>query len=109
VQGPSSKVVVDPSLFQPSAPHVGQTRVAHKLADFFANMPGAVTHSMHEQRGPSVNPYEERKTRMSPPVGWGDEGEQRIDRMFREFDNPVDSTNVGGGFGDPEPGPAALG
>lgn len=70
---------------------------------------GTDGHSQHEDRGPSPNPYEERKTRKGPPVGWGPEGEQRIDRMFREFDNPVDSANVGGGFGDPQPGPAVLG
>ncbi len=70
---------------------------------------GTDGHSQHEDRGPSPNPYEERRTRKGPPVGWGPEGEQRIDRMFREFDNPVDSTNVGGGFGDPQPGPAVLG
>jgi hypothetical protein len=85
----------------------GLHKVARKLADFM--LPGSEGHSMHEQRGPTVNPYEERRTRLSPPVGWGAEGEQRIDRMFREFDNPVDTTNIGGGFGDPEPGPAALG
>lgn len=76
-----------------------------KLSDFM--LPGTGGHSMHEQRGPSVNPYEERKTVMGPVTGEG--SEQRIDRMFREFDNPVDTTNVGGGFGDPQPGPAALG
>lgn len=78
-----------------------------KLGNF--KMWGTDEHSAHEQRGPSVNPYEERRTRMGAPAGWGPEGAQRIDRMFREFDNPVDTTNVGGGFGDPEPGPAALG
>jgi len=78
-----------------------------KLADFM--LPGSAGHSMHEQRGPSVNPYEERRTVMGPPAATGPQGEQVIDRMFREFDNPVDTTNVGGGFGDPQPGPAALG
>lgn len=87
----------------------GLNKVARprKLADFM--LPGSEGHSMHEQRGPSVNPYEERRTVMGPPVGWGDEGEQRIDRMFRDLDNQVDTTNIGGGFGDPQPGPAALG
>lgn len=94
---------------QPGRMYGGLNKVARprKLADFM--LPGSEGHSMHEQRGPSVNPYEERKTRMSPPVGWGDEGEQRIDRMFRDLDNQVDTTNIGGGFGDPQPGPAALG
>jgi hypothetical protein len=78
-----------------------------KLADFM--LPGSAGHSMHEQRGPSVNPYEERRTVMGPPAATGPQGEQVIERMFREFDNPVDTTNVGGGFGDPQPGPAALG
>jgi len=86
---------------------LNKTSETRKLADFM--LPGTETHSMHEQRGPSVNPYEERRTRMSPPVGFGDEGKQRIDRMFRDLDNQVDTTNIGGGFGDPEPGPAALG
>lgn len=70
---------------------------------------GTDGHSTHEDRGPSPNPYEERLTRKSPPVGWGDEGEQRIKRTFDQIDGAVDTTNVGGGFGDPQPGPAVLG
>jgi hypothetical protein len=94
---------------EPGRMYGGLNKVARprKLADFM--LPGSEGRSMHEQRGPSVNPYEERRTVMSPPVGWGDEGEQRIDRMFRQFDNQVDTANIGGGFGDPQPGPAALG
>jgi hypothetical protein len=110
VQGPSSKVVVDPSLFHPPVPPVGQSKVARKLADFFTNMPGAATHSMHEQRGPSVNPYEERLTVKSPPVGWGDEGEQRINRAFDQIDCAADSTGIeDASKGQPSGGPAVLG
>jgi len=69
---------------------------------------GTDGHSTHEDRGPSPNPYEERLTVKSPPVGWGDEGPQRIRRAFDQIDGAVDTTNVGGGFGDPQPGPAAL-
>lgn len=70
---------------------------AHKLADFMMSV------------DMSRPPYVERCAQLSPPVGCGDEGAPRIDRMFREFDNPVDTANVGGGFGDPQPGPAVLG
>jgi hypothetical protein len=70
---------------------------------------GTDAHSTHEDRGPSPNPYEERKTVMSRPVGWGDEGDQRIKRTFDQIDGAADTTNVGGGFGDPQPGPAVLG
>lgn len=80
-----------------------------KLSDFFTNMPGAATHSMHEQRGTPINPYEEQRTRLSPPVGWGDEGKQRIDRAFGQIDNVADVGGIGGSAGDPQPGPAALG
>jgi hypothetical protein len=80
-----------------------------KLSDFFTNMPGAATHSMHEQRGTPINPYEERLTRKSPPVGWGDEGDQRINRAFGQIDNAADTTNIGGGAGSPDTGPAVLG
>jgi len=70
---------------------------------------GTDEHSTHEQRGPSVNPYEERLTVKSPPVGWGDEGSQRIRRAFDQIDGAVDTTNIGGGFGEPSGGPAVLG
>lgn len=82
-------------------------QAAHKLADFM--LPGTGLHSMHEQRGPSVNPYEEQRTRLTPPVGFGDEGLQRINRAFGQIDHAADTANIGGGFGDPEPGPAVLG
>jgi hypothetical protein len=98
--GPSSKVVVDPSLFHPPQ---GAARTANW------QLWGTDGHSTHEDRGPSPNPYEERKTVMSRPIGWGDEGEQRIKRTFDQIDGAADTTNVGGGFGDPQPGPAALG
>lgn len=78
-----------------------------KLGDW--QLQGTDGHSMHEQRGPSVNPYEERLTIKSPPVGWGDEGEQRTRRAFDQIDGAVDTTSVGGGFGDPQSGPAVLG
>jgi hypothetical protein len=79
-----------------------------KLADFM--LPGTAGHSMHEQRGPTVNPYEERKTVMGPPVGWGDEGAQRIDRAFGQIDNAVDSTSIeDASKGAPSGGPAVLG
>ncbi len=81
-----------------------------KLADFFTNMPGAATHSMHEQRGTPINPYEERLTRMSPPVGWGDEGPQRIERAFDQIDCAADSTGIeDASKGQPSGGPAVLG
>lgn len=70
---------------------------------------GTDGHSTHEQRGPSVNPYEERLTMKSPPVGWGDEGPQRVRRAFDQIDGAADATSAAGGFGDPSPGPAALG
>ena len=81
-------------------------RVFMKHSD---NMPGTEIHSMHEQRGTPINPYEEQPIRLSPPVGWGDEGDQRINRAFSQIDHAADTTNIGGGFGDPQPGPAALG
>lgn len=78
-----------------------------KLADFM--LPGTDGHSMHEQRGPSVNPYEERLTVKSPPVGWGDEGPQRVRRAFDQIDGAADASSIGGGFGEPSGGPAVLG
>lgn len=101
---PSDKIVVDPSL---RTAGWRQVKSQLKLADFM--LPGSEGHSMHEQRGPSVNPYEERRTRMSPPAGWGDEGPQRIERAFDQIDNVADTTNIGGGFGEPDSGPAVLG
>lgn len=94
---------------EPGRMYGGLNKVSsrRKLADFM--LPGSEGHSMHEQRGPSVNPYEERRTRMSPPAGWGDEGPQRTERAFDQIDGAVDTTNIGGGFGEPDPGPAALG
>ena len=81
-----------------------------KLSDFFANMPGAATHSMHEQRGTPINPYEERPQRLSPPVGWGDEGPQRIERAFDQIDCAADSTGIeDASKGQPSGGPAVLG
>ncbi len=77
-----------------------------KMANF--RLPGSEIHSLHEDRGPSVNVYEERPPQGVPPVGWGDEGEQRIKRMFDQIDGAVDSTNIEGAS-QPDSGPAALG
>lgn len=126
--GPSSKVVVDPSLFHPpqgAAPKVAEilnierlrARRAAMLEKMFAvsklgnwQMWGTDGHSTHEQRGPSPNPYEERVTVKSPPVGWGDEGAQRIRRSFDQIDGAVDSTSIeDASKGAPQGGPAVLG
>ena len=72
-------------------------------------MRGTDGHSVHEQRGPgpTSNPYEERRTVMSPPVGWGDEGPQRIERAFDQIDGAVDTTNIeDSSKGQPAGGPA---
>ena len=70
---------------------------------------GTDGHSTHEQRG-GVNPYEEHKTTMGPPVGWGDEGSQRIERAFDQIDGAVDSTSIeDASKGAPSGGPAVLG
>jgi hypothetical protein len=71
---------------------------------------GTDGHSTHEQRGPSVNPYEERRVVNSPPIGFGDEGPQRIQRAFDQIDGAVDSTSIeDGSKGQPSGGPAVLG
>lgn len=69
---------------------------SRRLAGFM--LPGSEGHSSHEQRGPGLtsNPYEERLTIKSPPIGWGDEGPQRIERAFDQIDGAVDSTNIDG-------------
>lgn len=70
---------------------------------------GTDGHSMHEQRG-GVNPYEERLTIKSPPVGWGDEGPQRIERAFDQIDGATDTTGIeDASKGAPSGGPAVLG
>jgi hypothetical protein len=61
-----------------------------------------------ENRGPTVNPYEERPTIMGTPIGWGDEGPQRIERAFSQIDNAADSTCIEGNTGMPD-GPDVLG
>ncbi len=71
-------------------------------------LPGSEGHSLFERRGPTINPYEERPTLKSPPVGWGDEGLQRITRAFDQIDNAADSTCIEGGS-QPADGPAVLG
>lgn len=65
------------------------------------NLPGSEGHSLHEQRGPTVNPYEERRTTMSTPLGWGDEGKQRITRAFDQIDNVPDTSSIEGPWGSP--------
>lgn len=60
-----------------------------------------------EVRGPSLNPYEERLTIMSPPVGQGDVGEQRIQRAFDQIDGAADSTSIEDTAKGPTPGPLA--
>lgn len=78
-----------------------------KRADW--QMWGTDGHSTHEQRG-GINPYEEQRTRMSPPVGWGDEGSQRIERAFDQVDGAVDTTGIeDASKGAPSGGPAVLG
>lgn len=57
-------------------------------------LPGIDGHVPGERRGPTTNPYEERSMVKSPPVGWGDEGIQRIRRAFDGIDNANDSTCV---------------
>lgn len=83
---------------------------APKLGDW--QLWGTDGHSSHEQRGPgpTSNPYEERLTVKSPPIGWGDEGEQRIRRAFDQIDCAVDTTGIeDASKGQPEGGPAVLG
>lgn len=64
----------------------------------------------HERVGPTTNPYEERLMRSSTPVGWGDEGAQRIDRAFDQIDHAADSTSIeDASKGAPSGGPAVLG
>jgi hypothetical protein len=82
--------------------HLGITNVAdepgrmygglNKVSQFM--LPNMEAHSRYEKRGPTVNPYEERVMAKSPPVAWGDEGAQRLDRAFNNIDNAVDSTCI---------------
>lgn len=82
--------------------HLGVTSVADEPGRMYGGLgkvsqfmlPGTEAHSPHEQRGPSPNPYEERAMVKAPPVGWGDEGAQRINRAFDGVDGAVDSTCV---------------
>jgi hypothetical protein len=71
-----------------------------KLSDFM--LPG--THGPTEKRGPTVNPYFERPVGSVPIVGMNDTG---TGRMWRSFDNTVDSTCIDGGAGTPTGEPAA--
>ena len=86
------------------------TMLSSKFGDW--QLWGTDGHSTHEQRGPgpTSNPYEERLTVKSPPIGWGDEGEQRIRRAFDQIDGAVDSTSIeDASKGQPDSGPAVLG
>lgn len=82
--------------------HLGVTSVADEPSRMYGGLnkasqfmlPNMEAHSQYEKRGPSVNPYEERVMAKAPPVGWGDEGTQRIDRAFNGVDNAVDSTCI---------------
>jgi hypothetical protein len=88
---------------------VNRMRARGKLgADFFTNLPGAATHSRWEDRGPGLTPniYEERLQVKSPPVGWGDEASQRINRGFDQIDEAVDSTCIEDTAKGPAQGPA---
>jgi hypothetical protein len=93
VGGPSSKVIVDPSLYRTAA---------HKLSAFM--LPGTGTHSLYEKRGPTVNVYEERPPGPVPVTGNNDTG---TERMWRSFDNVGDSTCIDGGAGAPSGEPVA--
>lgn len=67
---------------------------------------GTEIHSLYENRGPSPNIYEQSLVPgKAPIVGWGDEGDQRIDRMFNQMDHPADSTSIEGSSA-PAGGPA---
>lgn len=76
--------------------HLGISSVADEPAQMTSGLDkvSGLVQSGSEKRGPSVNPYEERAAVKTPPVGWGDEGSQRIDRAFNAVDNVVDSTCV---------------
>lgn len=82
--------------------HLGITSVADEPDRMVAGLdkvselipPSVEAHSLYEKRGPSSNPYEERVMIKSPPVAWGDEGAQRIDRAFDGVDAATDSTCV---------------
>lgn len=57
-----------------------------------------------EQRGPSVDSYDERPTRGVPPAGGVGVD---ADRAWRSFDTVADSTCIDGGTGTPSGGPIA--
>lgn len=65
-------------------------------------------HTTREHRGPSVDPYEERPTRLTPPVGGGLEGLDRIWQAFDQVDGAADATGIEGSS-QPSEGPATLG
>lgn len=77
----------------------------HQGISNVADEPGRMTGGLNkvgfpsfEQRGPSVNPYEERLTRKSTPVGWGPEGPQQTERSFKSVDigANTDASSIGG-------------
>ncbi len=82
--------------------HLGITSIADEPNRMVAGLdkvsglvqPSMEAHSLYEKRGPSPNPYEERVMVKAPPVAWGDEGTQRIERAFDGIDAAPDSTCV---------------
>lgn len=76
--------------------HLGVSSVADEPAQMTAGLDkvSGLIQSGSEKRGPSVNPYEERAAVKTPPVAWGDEGSQRVDRAFNGVDNVADSTCI---------------
>ncbi len=76
--------------------HLGITNMADEPAQMTSGLDkvSGLVQSGSEKRGPTVNPYEERAAVKTPPVAWGDEGSQRIDRAFNSVDNVADSTCI---------------
>jgi len=84
------------SVFADLIRHLGISSIADEPTQMTSGLDkiSGLVQSGSEKRGPSVNPYEERAAVKTPPVGWGDEGSQRIDRAFNAVDNAADSTCV---------------
>lgn len=76
--------------------HLGVSSVADEPAQMTSGLDkvSGLVQSGSEKRGPFVNPYGERAAIKTPPVAWGDEGSQRVDRAFNGIDNVADSTCV---------------
>lgn len=73
-----------------------------KVSQFM--LPGTELHSMSEQRGPSVNPYDEHLVVKTPPVARGYAGDQAITHAFDQVDGAADVSGIGSGA-SPTPGP----